>query len=232
MRALANAPTPTCLPSISTVSVPSGDAAVIVPAFPGCSALASRNSSRPGVNSSSSVMRLIVNPSPTVTFGQRARLALDVLRARDRVAVRARRRAAEEAVHRLLDGLAHDVLPLAGLVVGLGPRQVQDVGEEALGEAVPAHDLGGEQLPVGGEADALVGLDEALGLEAAHHLADGRTADVEPLGDARLDDVDVILGELEDALAVLLERRMVLSYDGHAAILTWGCDGRSHTFTR
>ena len=36
------------------------------------------------------------------------------------------------------------------------------------------------------------------------------------LGDAGLDDVDVILGELEDALAVLLERRVVLSKYCHA----------------
>ena len=91
----------------------------------------------------------------------------------------------------------------------------EDVGEEALGEAVAAHDLGGQQLAVRGQVDALAGLDEALGLEAAHHLADGRPADVEALGDARLDDVDVVLGELEDALAVLLERRVMLSNDGH-----------------
>ena len=67
MRALANAPTPTWRPSISTVSVPSGDAAVMTPSFPGNRALASRNSSKPGVNSSSSVIRAIVKPSPTVT---------------------------------------------------------------------------------------------------------------------------------------------------------------------
>ena len=35
MRSLANAPTPTWRPSISTVSVPSGDAAVTVPEQPG-----------------------------------------------------------------------------------------------------------------------------------------------------------------------------------------------------
>ena len=39
MRALANAPTPTWRPSISTVIVPSGDAAVIVPACPAAARL-------------------------------------------------------------------------------------------------------------------------------------------------------------------------------------------------
>ena len=45
---------------------------------------------------------------------------------------------------------------------------------------------------------------------------------LQPVGDARLDDVDVVLGELEDALAVLLERRVVLSYDGHGSDPTVG----------
>ena len=64
---------------------------------------------------------------------------------------------------------------------------------------------------------ATAGLDQPFGLEAAHHLGDGRPADVEALGDARLDDVDVILGELEDALAVLLERRVMFSNDSHGS---------------
>src|SRR5690606_41856206 len=58
----------------------------------------------------------------------------------DGVAVRAGGGFAEQPVHRLLDGGGDDVLPLAGLGVGVGPRQVEDVGEEALGEAVPAQD--------------------------------------------------------------------------------------------
>ena len=216
MRALAKAPTPTWRPSISTVSVPSGDAAVMTPSLPGSRALASRNSSRPGRE-----LELLGDPGDREALadgdgGERTGVRLDVVRPGDRVAVGARGRAAEQAVHRLLDRLAHDVLPLAGLVVGLGPRQVQDVGEEALGEAVAAHDLGGQQLAGRRQADAGRRVDEALGLEAAHHLADRRPADGEALGDARLDHVDIILGELEDALAVLLERRVMLSNDGHA----------------
>ena len=63
--------------------------------------------------------------------------------------MRARGGLAEQAVDGLLDVVAHHVLPLAGLVVGLGPRQLEDVGEEALGEAVPAHHALGEVAPAG-----------------------------------------------------------------------------------
>ena len=57
MRSLTNEPMPTWRPSISIVRVPSGEAAVTVPLRPGRMADASRNSSSPGVNSSSSGMR-------------------------------------------------------------------------------------------------------------------------------------------------------------------------------
>ena len=139
MRALANAPTPTWRPSISTVSVPSGDAAVITPLRPGCSGARLEVLEQPGRE-----LQLLGDPAhdevvADVDLGQRPARLLDVVRARDRVAVRARGRVAEQAVHRRLDVLAHHVLPLAGLVVRLRPRQLEHVGEEALGEAMPAH---------------------------------------------------------------------------------------------
>ena len=62
-------------------------------------------------------------------------------------------------------------------------------------------------------------------LEAAHHLTHRRPADLEAVGDARLDDVDVVLLQLEDALAVLLERRMVLSRYGHGRHCTGAVRG-------
>ena len=70
---------------------------------------------------------------------------------------------------------------------------------------------------------------EPLGLQPPHHLAHRGAADVQPVGDASLDDVDVVLGELEDALAVLLERRVVLSYDGHGSDPTVGVWRRAPT---
>ena len=117
-----------------------------------------------------------------------------------------------------LDRIGDDVLPLAGLGVGVGPRQAQDVGEEALGQAVAAHHALGQAQPVVGEADGPVDGDQALLLHAVDHLRHGRAGHVEPLGDAGLDDVDVVLAQLEDGLAVLLERRVVLGrlVGGHA----------------
>ena len=54
-------------------------------------------------------------------------------------------------------------------------------------------------------------LDQALGLHAPDHLGHGGAGDPEALGDAGLDDVDVVLAELEDRLAVLLEGGVVLT---------------------
>ena len=70
-------------------------------------------------------------------------------------------------------------------------------------------------MPVAREVDPAVGGDEPFGLEPAHHLAHGGPAHLQTVGDARLDHVDIVLGELEDALAVLLERRVMLSDDSH-----------------
>src|SRR5690606_10357290 len=108
----------------------------------------------------------------------------------------------------------------AGLVVGFGPRQLQYVGEEPLGEPVPADHPLGELLTGFGERDppAVAG-DQSLALEPTHHLADGGTADLEPLGDPGLDDIDVVLVELEDALTVLLEGWVVLSRCRHGPSL-------------
>ncbi len=124
-------------------------------------------------------------------------------------------RTAEHAIHRLLDGIADDVLPLACLVVGIGPRQPEHVGEEPLGEAMTANDELRQRLTSGTEAYGAIGRDQTLGLETTDHLADGRSTDLQSLGDSGLDDSDVVLVEFEDALAVLLEGRMVLSERGH-----------------
>ena len=126
---------------------------------------------------------------------------------------------AEQPVHRLFDVVAHDVLPLAGLVVRFGPRQLQDVGQETLGEPVATYHTLGELDPGRREHDGSVVREQSLGFEALDHLAHGRSAHQEPVGDAGLDDVDVVLGEFEDALAVLLECGVVLSGCGHVVSL-------------
>ena len=111
------------------------------------------------------------------------------------------------------------MFPLAGLVVRLGPAQLEHVGEEHLGEAVAPHDAFAEAATLVGQADPVVGGDQALGFEALHHLADRRPRHLEPFGDARLDDLDVVLVQLEDALAVLLEGGMVFTARRHPVIL-------------
>ena len=86
----------------------------------------------------------------------------------------------------------------------------EDVGQEPLGQAVAAHHALGQAQAVVGQADGAVDGDQALLLHAVDHLRHRRARHVEPLGDAGLDDVDVVLAELEDGLAVLLEGRVVL----------------------
>ena len=98
------------------------------------------------------------------------------------------------------------MLPLAGLDVGVGPRQAEDVGEQALGQAVATDHLLGQVPAVGGEVDGrAVERHEALGLHPLDHLGHRRPGDVQPLGDACLDDVDVVFLQLPDRLAILLE---------------------------
>jgi hypothetical protein len=69
------------------------------------------------------------------------------------------------------------------------------------------------------ERDSTIGVDQALGGKPTDHLADRWTAHVQALGDSSLNDLDVILMEFEDALAVLLERGMVLTRRRHGASL-------------
>src|SRR3546814_4450616 len=78
---------------------------------------------------------------------------------------------AQHAHDGVLDRLGDDVLPLAGFLVGVGPRQTQDVGEEALGEAMAAHGALGEALALVGEGDGVaLDADELFLLEALDHL--------------------------------------------------------------
>ncbi len=123
--------------------------------------------------------------------------------------MRAGGRVAQDLDHRRLDRLADDVLPLARLGVGDRPRQPEDVGQEALGQAMSPDHLLGEHLPLRRELDhVLVEVDEALALHASDHLRDRRPRHAHPLGDTSLHHADVVLVELVDRLAVLLERGM------------------------
>jgi hypothetical protein len=131
----------------------------------------------------------------------------------------------EQAVDRPLHRVGDDVLPLAGLDVGVGPRQPEDVGEQALGQPVAADNLLGQPPAVGREVDGrAVDRHEALDLHALDHLGHRRPGDVQPLGDPCLDDVDVVFLQLPDRLAILLERGVKLGslVLGHGASLQVG----------
>ena len=138
MRSLAKAPMPTALPSISTVVVPSGETAVTVPAVPGDDGGVLEELEQAGRELELLGDAAHHEAGADVERRQRDGGGLVVVGARDRVAVRAGGGRAEQAVDGRLDVVGDDVLPLAGLLVGVGPRQPEDVGEEALGQAVAA----------------------------------------------------------------------------------------------
>ncbi len=81
---------------------------------------------------------------------------------------------------------------------------------------------------LGGEGDGGVRGRSSPRCPFADHLRHRRPRDLEAFGDPSLDDVDVVLAQLPDRLAVLLERRVVLvgAWSGHASQTTRFPDGR------
>ena len=202
MRALANPPTPTVISPIITVAVPSGDIAVTVPlnqVIEDCS----RKSSMPSVTRVRDAMDDKLIADPDGVEGHQIRCLIGA--ARNRVAVGAGRGVVEAGHHCFLDRGRDDVLPLSGFLMGISPGEPENVGEEALGEAVATHDRFGEVHAFGGERDLPSSFDQAFALESLDHLADGGAADVHAFSDAGLDDIDAVLFEFVDRLAVLLD---------------------------
>jgi DNA transposition AAA+ family ATPase len=68
-----------------------------------------------------------------------------------------------------------------------------------------------------GEGDLLpADAHEALGFHALDHLRDRRSGDPEAFDETGLDDLHVVLAQLEDALAIFFERRVMFAGRGHA----------------
>ena len=89
------------------------------------------------------------------------------------------------------------------------PLEADHVGEQALGEAVLAHDVHGLAAPGrGGQLEVPVARDddETVALHAGDGLRDGGTGVAETLGDARTQRDDVLLLEVEDRAEVHLGR--------------------------
>ena len=99
-----------------------------------------------------------------------------------------------------LDPLAHHVLPAAGLLVDVGPVEADHVGQQALGEAVLAHDFDGAfpacfrqlKVPVAGNDD------EAVALHPADGLGDGGAGVAEPFGDPGAEGDDVFFFKFQN----------------------------------
>ena len=110
--------------------------------------------------------------------------------ARDRVAVRAGRRTAEELVDAVGDPVAQRVLEVMCLLIGLRPAEPDHLGQQPLGQRVaPEGPLGGLTATIGESqlAGFAVNRDELLPHEAGDHLGDGRRAHAEALRQARRD---------------------------------------------
>ena len=110
--------------------------------------------------------------------------------ARDRVAVRTGRRAAEQLVDAVGDPVAQRVLEVMCLLIGLRPAKPDHLGQQPLGQRVASEcALGGLAATIGeGQLAGLaINRDELLPHEASDHLGDGRRAHAEALGQARRD---------------------------------------------
>ena len=144
-------PRATVVPSTSRVRVPSGARRWTRAERPGMSPCSSRYSSDAMSSSTSSVMRSSRTVSPGSTSARLSWLGGRAPRRpvpRDGVAVGAGRGIAEQLDEPLFDLVGDDVLPPAGLEVGLVPGQADDVDEQALGQAVLAdHAVGQHAAP-------------------------------------------------------------------------------------
>ena len=112
-----------------------------------------------------------------------------------------------EQLDELLLDLGRDrVLPAVGLLVGLLPLEPDHVDQEALGEAVPAHDRHRELAALLGEAEGAVAEELGVALldQTVHLLRDRGRREPEPLDEPGADRDDAFLLDLEDRLEVLL----------------------------
>ena len=110
------------------------------------------------------------------------------------------------------------MLPAVGLLVDLLPFEPDDVDEEALGQAVAAHDGDGNLASLRSEAEGAIV--EQLGVavldEAVDGLGDRRSRQAESLDQAGANRDDAFFLDFEDGLEILLGCVVVL---GHARSL-------------
>ena len=100
------------------------------------------------------------------------------------------------------------MLEALGLLVGLPPRESEDLDEEPLRQAVSPDDRVGLGLAGLGQMHFLMAAqrDEAVALEAVHHLGYGRSREAEEIGQAGGHDGPALVGQRVDRLQVFLDR--------------------------
>ena len=155
------------------------------------------------------------------------------MRTRDRIAVGAGGRVSQQIHQSGFDIVGDHVLPAARLAVHLVPFQPDDIDEEALGQAVLAHDLLRQGLPTLSQREpaAIPGHVPVLS-QAVQHLGDRRCGPPQPLRDAGLNHRHTLLRERQHGLEVLLDGRVVfLGLMGGAAVLSHG-NGRKRAARR
>ena len=141
----------------------------------------------------------------------------ELAQARNGIAVGRAGGRVEDLDEALLHVQGDDVLPAAGLVVDLLPLEADDLGQEALGEAVRAHDLTGQLRADPGQFDGAVLVDEEefVAFHARDGLGDGRAGLVEPLGDPRAQRRHALLEKLVDRAEVHLRGVDQVAQGGH-----------------
>src|SRR5258706_4763030 len=145
-------------------------------------------------------------PGPAVAYravAERSHLAGE---ARDGVPVRVQLRPAEKLEDSSLHPLRDHVLQPLGFLVCLVPRVAEHLDQEHLEQAMVADQLEGDLPAFFGELLAAVPvvLDQALGGESSHHLADRGRRDAKPLRQLSRRDWTLVAAQQVEGLQVVL----------------------------
>lgn len=119
--------------------------------------------------------------------------------------MRTRGRVTQNSDREIHNAVAEAVLEPVCLLVRLGPRHPEQIGQDSFGDAVAANDVLGHGEPGYGERDeaTIVDFDETVIGETTDGLRYGRGADLEPLGKPGADHGNVFFAQLKDRLQII-----------------------------
>ena len=126
--------------------------------------------------------------------------------ARQRVTVGVHARVVQQLHQARFNGVAHDVLPAAGLVVNLRPLHTNHVEKQTLSQAVLAQHLGRAAAPLLGQLEAPIPhhVQQAVTLHAGDRLRHRRPRMAQAVHDAGTQGRHPILFQLENGLEIHL----------------------------